>query len=58
MTSKEFAEKMKEIFKDGGGELPHIDADELMIEALSSLGYEEGVKIFLSNEKWYAQRFG
>lgn len=54
MTSKEFAEKMKEIFKDGGSELPHIDANELMAEVLSSLGYEEGVKIFLSNEKWYA----
>lgn len=54
MTSKEFAEKMKEIFKNGDGELSHIEADELMAEVLSSLGYEEGVKIFFSHEKWYA----
>lgn len=54
MTSEEFARKMEEIFKDGDGELSHIEADELMAEVLSSLGYEEGVKIFLSKEKWYA----
>ena len=58
MTSKEFAEKMEEIFKNGDGELSHIEADELMAEVLSSLGYEEGVKIFFSHEKWYAQSFG
>lgn len=54
MKSEEFAKKMEEIFKNGDVEFSHVEADELMAEVLSSLGYEEGVKIFLSHEKWYA----
>ena len=32
----------------------HKDADDLMCEVLSSLGYIEGVRIFEEMEKWYA----
>jgi hypothetical protein len=54
MSPEVFAEKMKNIFKNYDTEMAHVEADELMAEVLSSLGYEEGVKIFLSKEKWYA----
>lgn len=55
MTSKEFADRMEEIFKRGYDvEEAHVEADELMAEVLSSLGYGDGIKIFFSHEKWYA----
>lgn len=60
MTAREFADRMEEIFKSKSNnnfndvEDAHLEADELMAEVLSSLGYEEGVKIFFSHEKWYA----
>lgn len=52
---EEFAQKMKQIFKKGyDEEVAHVEADDLMGEVLSSLGYEDGIKVFNSNEKWYA----
>lgn len=55
MTPEEFAQKMKQIFKKGyDEEVAHVEADDLMGEVLSSLGYEDGIKVFTSNEKWYA----
>lgn len=35
-------------------ESTHIAMDNLMCEVLRSLGYDEGVDIFLNTEKWYA----
>lgn len=54
MPPEVFAEKMKNIFKNYDTEAAHIEADDLMAEVLSTLGYEKGVQIFSSNEKWYA----
>lgn len=55
MTAEEFAQKMEQIFKkDYNEEIAHVEADDLMAEVLSSLGYQKGVEIFFSNEKWYA----
>ena len=32
----------------------HMEMDELMCETLSSLGYDEGIKLFRTTPKWYA----
>jgi DNA-binding ferritin-like protein (Dps family) len=55
MTPKEFAEKMKKIFKgDYSVGNAHEDADDLMCNLLKSLGYEEGIENFENAKKWYA----
>lgn len=35
-------------------EVAHADMDQLMLDLLTELGYEEAVKIFRDQEKWYA----
>ncbi len=35
-------------------EIAHIEADDLMCELLTELGYGEAVKIFEEMEKWYS----
>ena len=54
MTPEEFAEAMKEIAESDDPECAHSYMDDLMCQFLDDLGYEEGVKIFLDAEKWYA----
>lgn len=54
MTPKEFAERLKEIDKEGSIEEFHIEADKLMCEILESFGYSEGVKYFKDHERWYS----
>jgi hypothetical protein len=56
VSPKEFKEKMLEIFPLTGydEEAAHGDADMLMCELLSELGYEDGVKIFETSDRWYA----
>ena len=54
MTPEEFAEAMKEIAESDDPECAHSYMDDLMCQLLDDLGYEEGVKIFLDAEKWYA----
>lgn len=54
MTPEEFEAKMKEILKGKDSEREHEDADNLMCEVLTSLGYEDGVTIFKNATKWYA----
>lgn len=57
MTPEEFAAKMKAILVYEGWhdiERDHCEADDLMCEALRSLGYGEGVSIFLKTELWYS----
>ena len=48
-------EAMKEIGKDGGGEDPHFDADLLLCEVLTRLGYGALVDEYHKIQpKWYA----
>ena len=54
MTPKEFADAMKKIADNGDTEYDHMDADDLMIEVLTSLGYGEGAEIFDCMDKWYS----
>ena len=56
MTPQEFKNKMQEL-KDKFGsdfEAVHGCMDDLMLECLRSLGYQEGCDIFDSQEMWYA----
>lgn len=56
MTPDEFRSRMQTMANGGNydNEQAHGDADDLMCEALRSLGYGEGVDIYQSIEKWYA----
>jgi hypothetical protein len=58
MTPEEFAAAMQKIAthqERGYDEEPrHADADGLMMQVLSELGYGEGVEIFSEMPKWYA----
>lgn len=56
LTPDKFMDKMHEIVeKHGGYEEPvHIEMDDLMCEVLESLGYEDGVRVFKKQDKWYS----
>lgn len=54
MTPEEFADRMREIARPGDPEASHAAANDLMIEVLKSLGYEEGTTLFEGMGKWYA----
>lgn len=56
MKPEEFNKKMEELYNNRGGDIEafHSDADSLMCELLTSLGYEKGIKIFEDADKWYA----
>ena len=54
MTPEEFLEKMREQAENYDIEKVHSRMDDLLCEVLESLGYEEGVRVFQDNEKWYA----
>ena len=54
MAPNEFKDMMEEISKSDDTELRHMDADDLMCEALKELGYSEGIEIFEAMYKWYA----
>lgn len=56
MTRDEFKGRMlliKEQYEDDP-EVLHIKADELLCQALTKLGYHDGVKVFQSFTRWYA----
>lgn len=53
MTPAEFAERMKNC-DSSDTEVAHGDADDLMCELLTSLGYGMGVLAFKEMDKWYA----
>lgn len=53
IDANEFAEKMKKC-AEKDTEAAHIEADELMCEVLSGLGYQAGVDYFHEMNKWYA----
>lgn len=60
MTPEEFYEKMSNFRQQLNGvylydnEDFHIDADDLMCELLTSLGYGDGIKVFQDTPKWYS----
>ncbi len=54
--NNEYAKKMKEINNNHrvDFELVHIEADELLCELLTELGYEDVVNEYKKIGKWYA----
>ena len=54
MTPEEFKEAMEKAIKGPDIEANHADADDLMCKLLISLGYGEGIKVYESEERWYA----
>lgn len=56
LTPDEFENKMKAIVfnNDYGIDDCHIEMDSLMCSLLESLGYQKGIEIFCSTEKWYS----
>ena len=59
LTPEQFANEMAKIHKDylidrEDEELCHIEMDNLIINMLIDLGYEDGVYIFEHTKKWYA----
>ena len=59
MTKEEFAKQMEKIAEDLDNDVydeegAHVRADDLMTRCLYSLGYTEGVDIFIQMPKWYA----
>ena len=53
ITTYEFAKRMKDISKGSDPEQNHTNADTLMEETLTRLGYKEGIDIFKTMTKWY-----
>lgn len=58
-TPDEFENAMLEIkmkYKDESGfeEDAHRDMDKLMCDLLRSLGYADGVRVYLGTKRWYA----
>ena len=56
MSPDEFRDRMLEIAKGAeyDPEEHHGEADDLMCEILTDLGYGEGVKVFEEMDRWYA----
>lgn len=55
ITPEEFAKRMQKL-KDlniNYQEMAHKNMDALMCMVLKELGYGEGVKIYLSTDKWF-----
>lgn len=54
ISPKDFADRMRELAKNGDIERMHVDMDDLMCEVLEDCGYKDAVEIFRNTEKWYA----
>ena len=56
MTKDEFLTAMLELYDqyNDDPEAFHSSADDLMCDLLVGLGYEDGIKVFDSADKWYA----
>ena len=54
ITPEVFKANMQKFADDYDTEGAHSDADKLMCELLTELGYGEGVEIFKRMERWYA----
>ncbi len=55
MTPEEFLAKMKQIEAKYGEDVErvHATADDLLCEALESLGYKEGLRVYEGIHKWF-----
>ncbi len=51
---KEAVEKMKECVNSGDTEVAHLDADDILCDVLTQLGYKELVDLYEKVNKWYA----
>lgn len=51
---KEAIEKMKECVNNGDTEVAHLDADDILCDVLTQLGYKELVDLYEKVKKWYA----
>ena len=51
---KEAVEKMKECVNNSDIELSHLDADNILCDVLTQLGYKELVDLYEKVNKWYA----
>ena len=51
---KEAVEKMKECVNSGDTEVAHLDADAVLCDVLTQLGYKELVDLYEKVKKWYA----
>lgn len=51
---KEAVEKMKECVNSGDTEVAHLDADAILCDVLTQLGYKELVDLYEKVKKWYA----
>ena len=51
---KEAIEKMKECVNNGDTEVAHLDADSVLCDVLTQLGYKELVDLYEKVKKWYA----
>lgn len=51
---KEAVEKMKECVNNGDTEVAHLDADNILCDVLTQLGYKELVDLYDKVKKWYA----
>ena len=56
ITPEEFLKQMQGIkqYNHDNPEVTHINADNLMANTLTELGYGDGVKIFSEMWKWYS----
>lgn len=53
MTREEALEKLKGIAASDSTEIAHIYADDVLLELLVSLGYEDVVAEWKKIDKWY-----
>lgn len=51
---KEAIEKMKKCVNNGDTECGHIEADDILCDVLTQLGYKELVDLYEKVKKWYA----
>ena len=51
---KEAIEKIKECVNNGDTEVAHINADAVLCDVLTQLGYKELVDLYEKVKKWYA----
>lgn len=51
---KEAVEKKKECVNNGDTEVAHLDADAVLCDVLTQLGYKELVDLYEKVKKWYA----
>lgn len=54
MTREEAVSTLRYMRENGDTEMAHMEADRILCELLSSLGYEDVVEEWSKIHKWYA----